>query len=136
MTHPIVELQSVIVNKLNTDMPLNTLIGPNAIFDMPPKGKSGSYIVVGRHDLIVRDADIAPGNDHRVQFRAWVPEANRSAALALADRVTQVLTVENLSGATLKVTHVQHMRTDTAIELKTGRAFALVSFRFLSEPNI
>lgn len=136
MTHPIIDLQTSIISHLNADVALTTAIGIGAIFDVPPKGKSGPYIVFSRHDLIVRNTDIAPGNDHRIQIGIWVPEPSKEMALTLAERVISVVTGEALSTIDLRITTVSHLRTDTAIELKTGRARALVHFRILSEPTV
>ncbi|HHB83602.1 MAG TPA: DUF3168 domain-containing protein [Devosia sp.] len=135
MSHPVIELQTSIASQLNMDSTLISALGANAIFDMPPKGKSGPFMVFSRHDLIVRDADIAPGNDHRVQLSIRVPEPSRAEALALAERVVLVLTGNELSTPDLRVTSVSHVRTDSAIELKTGRAYATIHFRILSEPT-
>lgn len=135
MSHPIIELQTSIISQLNTDTALISTIGSEAIFDMPPKGKSGPFLVFSRHDLIVRDADIAPGNEHRIQLSIRVQEPNRAEALALAERVVLVLTSNALSTPDLRVTSVSHVRTDSAIELKTGRAYATIHFKILSEPT-
>ncbi len=136
MTHPIIDLQISIVSKHSAEADLIALIGANAIFDMPPKGKSSPFIVVLRHNLIVHDFDNAPGNDHRIQMKIWVPEPNRSSVLAIADRVTSVLVSQDLSTPTLLITNARHQRTDTAIDLKSGRANAMLVFRILSEPVV
>ena len=41
---------------------------------------------------------------------------------------------EAVAPSTIRVTHVQHERTDTAIDADTGQARAAVAFRFFSEP--
>ncbi|MCF6303515.1 MAG: DUF3168 domain-containing protein [Devosiaceae bacterium] len=135
MSHPIIELQTSIISQLNADVPLTSAIGADGIFDMPPKGRSDPFLVFSRHDLIARDSDISPGNDHRIQIAIWVPEPNRAKALALAERVIQVVQIEPLNTINLRVTTVTHLRTDTAIEKKTGRAYATIYFRILSEPT-
>ena len=135
MTHPIIELQTKIIGVLNADAALSALIGAAGIFDMPPKASSGAHIVIVRHDILSRDFDIAPGNDHRIQLRAWVDQANRADALELVDRVVQVIESANLSTAGLKVTNIHHQPTDTAVARKTGRANATVTFSIFSEPT-
>jgi len=134
MSHPIVDLQASILVLLNADAPLISLIGSDGVFDMAPKGKSGPYIAIVRHDLLARDADEAPGFDHRIQFRVWNPSPNRSGVLAPAQRVVAVLTGQDLSTPTLIVTNVAHLRTDSAIDVKSGRANATINFRIFSEP--
>ena len=136
MTHPIIDLQTQILAKLNADAALVSLVGADAIFDMPPKGKKGIFLTILRHDIIIRDADLAPGYDHRLQVRIWGEGPNRSSVLAPAERVVSVLKQTNISSPILSVTHVNHVRTDTQIDLKTGRATATIFFRILSEPAL
>ena len=130
--HAIVELQGALVGALNADTALLALIGAGAVFDAPPKGRSGAYIVVARHDALARDGDGAPGHDHRVLLHVWHGEASRKAVLAVAERVVAVALAE-FSATGLAVTHRQHVRTDTVIE--NGQARAAVTLRFFSEPE-
>lgn len=136
MVHPIADLQASIIAALSADSALIASIGANAIFDMPPKAKSAPYIVILRHDLVVRDTDLAPGNDHRLQLQIWHTDPSREVVLALAERVTQVLSAADLSTATLVVTHLQQQRTETMIDRKSGLARALLVFRIFSEPAL
>ena len=129
--HAIVELQGALVGALNGDADLVGLIGAGAVFDAPPKGRSGAYIVVARHDALARDGDGAPGHDHRVLLHVWHGEASRKAVLAVAERVVAVALAE-FSATGLAVTHRQNVRTDTVIE--NGQARAAVTLRFFSEP--
>jgi len=130
--HAIVSLQGALVAALNADGALLALIGAGAVFDAPPKGRSGSYIVLARHDALARDGDGTPGHEHRVLLHVWHAEPSRKAALAVVERVVAVALETALSGAGLVVTHAEHVRTDTAIE--DGRARAAVTLRFLTEP--
>lgn len=135
MTHPIVALQGVLVAALKADATLTSLIGANAIFDAPAKGSSTPYIVVARHDLVPRDGDNAPGNDHRLLLHLWHPDASRKAVLAIADRVITVALNAALAPAGFLVTNRGHERTDTAIDLETGAARAALTLRFFTEPS-
>ncbi len=134
MVHPIADLQASIVAALSADTQLIAAIGSDAIFDMPPKGKVAPYLVILRHDLIARDADISPGHDHRIQIQIWHNDPSRAAVLVLADRVIEVMASADLSTLTLNVSHVQHDRTETAIDRKSGQARASLAFRVFSEP--
>jgi len=134
MTHAITALQTSIVSALNADPALVALIGLNAVFDMAPKGKTGPYIVVVRHDLMARNTDLSPGNEHRLHLQLWHMEPSREKLLAMVDRVVAVVTSANLNSVSLNVTNIDHQRCDTAIDLKSGRARALVVFRLFSEP--
>ncbi len=134
MSHPIIELQTSFIEKLNADPSLVALVGTDGVFDSPPKRKSGPYVVVLRHDVLTHDFDLAPGFEHRVQLRAWVPEPSRKSVLEIADRVVSILLAGDLSTPLLRVVSLRHQRTDTAIDLKSGRAIATMGFRVLSEP--
>ncbi len=136
MVHPISDLQASIVSALSADIQLIAAIGNDAVFDMPPKGKSAPYIVILRHDLIAHDADISPGHDHRIQIQIWHNDPSRAAVLVLVDRVIEVMAGTDLSSLTLNVSHIQHDRTETAIDRKSGQARALLTFRVFSEPVV
>jgi hypothetical protein len=134
MTHPIVALQGALVGALRADAGLIALIGAGGVFDAPPKGRDVPYVLVARHDLLPRDGDDTPGYEHRLLIHAWAAEASRKAVLAIVDRVLAVALAADLDGAGLVVTNRVHERTDTAIDVKTGRARAAVALRMFSEP--
>jgi len=133
MTHPIVQLQTALVATLKADAGLATLVG-TAIFDAPPKGAVAPYVVIARHDLVPRDADAAPGSDHRLILHLWHPDASRQAVLAIVERVLAVVLDGQLAIDGLVVTNRSHERTDTAIDLDTGVARAALTLRFFTEP--
>ena len=133
MTHPIVQLQTALVAALKADAGLAALVG-TAIFDAPPKGAVAPYVVIARHDLVPRDADAAPGSDHRLILHLWHPDASRQAVLAIAERVLAVVLDGQLATDGLMVTNRSHEQTDTAIDLDTGAARAALTLRFFTEP--
>ena len=128
MTHPIVLLQNGLVAALRDDPGLAGV----GIFDAPPQAAVPPYVAIARHDLLSRDGDLAPGHEHRVTLHVWAGQPSRRAALAIAERV--LAAAEVFAAAGLVVTHVQHERTDTAIDAETGQARAAVALRFYSEP--
>lgn len=128
MTHPIIELQAALVAALKAD----TGLADVGVFDAPPQGAAPSYVAIARHDLLPRDADLAPGHEHRVTLHVWAGQPSRRAALAIAERVVAV--AEGLSPAAIRVTLSQHERTDTAIDADTGQARAAVAFAFSPNP--
>lgn len=134
MTHPITALQSALVATLRADAALTALVGARAIFDAPPRDAMAPYIAIVRHDMLPRDGDAAPGNDHRLVLHLWHPDASRKAVLAMAERVLAVLLDGALLPVGLVVTNRTHERTDTAIELTTGTARAALTLRFFTEP--
>lgn len=134
MTHPILALQSTLVPALASDAALAALTGANAVFDAPPRDRHPPYVAIARHDLVPRDGDLAPGHEHRLLIHVWAREPSRRAALAIAERVLTVALGAPLDGPDLRVTHRQHERTDTALDLDSGRARAAVTLRVFSEP--
>ena len=133
MTHPILSLQATLVAALAADAALTALIGADAVFDAPPKGRRPPYVVVARHDLAPRDGDETPGHEHRVVLHAWAAEASRKAVLAIADSVVAALTGADLDDE-LAVTHRRHERTETATDTGSGFARAAIALRFFTEP--
>lgn len=130
MTHPILSLQGALVAALRADAELAAL---TPVFDAASKGTAPPYVAIARHDLLPRDGDGAPGNEHRVILHAWATDASRKAVLAIAERVVAVALAANLDGD-LAVTLRRHDRTDTAIDTATGRARAAIALTFYSEP--
>ena len=136
MTHPILDLQTALVSTLNADSALVAQIGTPVVFDMPPKGRHRPYLVIQRHDVIVRDVTQASVREHVLRLLLWMPEPSRSAMLPALERITALMTKSNLSSATRTVTTVRHVRTDTDMDMKGGGARAALSFRIFSEPAI
>ena len=134
MTHPIVSLQTSLLAALFADADLVAALGGEYVFDAPPKGRKPPYVAISRHDALSRDGDGTPGHDHRLLVQCWHPEPSRKSALAIAERVVAVALSASLTSASLRVTHVQHDRTDTAIDLETGYARAAVVLRLFTEP--
>lgn len=133
MTHAATLLQTNILIALAPDAQLTALIGSDGVFDRAPKARQAPYVTLVRHDVLVRDTDLAPGNDHRLQFDAWYPSPDRSGALAIADRLIAALLAADLGDDDLLVTHRRHVRTDTRIDPKSGHARASVQLQFYSE---
>lgn len=129
MSHPIVDLQTMLVGALRADAGLAGV----PVFDAPPAGAAPPYLAIVRHDLVPRDGDMAPGSEHRVAIHCWAAAPSRQSALALAERVLAV-GLGPLSGG-LRVTAAFHERTETAMDGETGLARAAVVLRFLTEAS-
>jgi hypothetical protein len=132
MPHPIVALQGALVTALRADATLAGLIG-SAVFDAPPRGQAAPYMVIARHDLLPRDGDTPPANEHRVTLHVWHPDPSRKAVLAIADAAATVLLGGALAPAGLAVTFASLDRTETTIDLTTGAARAVLALRFFTE---
>ena len=129
--HPISLLQGALVGALKTDPALVAITGANGVFDAAPTGRPAPYVVIARHDMIQRDGDIAPGQEHRLLLHCWSDQASRKRALDMAERVVELAV--GLTATGLVVSHAEHVRTDTQIDKDTGHARAAVTLRFLSE---
>lgn len=129
--HPISLLQGALVTALKGDAALTAIAGADGVFDAAPKARPAPYVVIVRHDMIQRDGDGAPGQEHRLLLHCWGDQPSRKRALDMAERVVAV--AHGLAAAGITVTHREHVRTDTVIDRDTGHARAAVSLRFLSE---
>jgi hypothetical protein len=129
--HPISLLQGALVTALKADAALVAIAGPDGVFDAAPNGRPAPYVVIARHDVIQRDGDGTPGQEHRLLLHCWGDQPSRKCALDMAERVVAVAL--GFAAAGITVTHREHVRTDTVIDKDTGLARAAVSLRILSE---
>ena len=128
-------LQAALVAAWSGDAALEMLIGAGAVFDAPPRGKQAPYVTILRHDAAPRDGDETPGLDHRMVIHCWSAQPSRKAALAIATRIEAVALTGTLEVDGHAVTLRRHIRTETAVDLATGRARAAITLRFLTEPE-
>jgi hypothetical protein len=129
--HPISLLQGALVTALKADAALMAIAGADGIFDAAPNGRPAPYVVIARHDVIQRDGDDTPGQEHRLLLHCWGDQPSRKRALDMAERVVAVAL--GFPAAAITVTHREHVRTETIIDKDTGLARAAVGLRFLSE---
>lgn len=129
--HPISQLQGALVTALQSDAALVAIVGADGVFDAAPNGRPAPYVVIARHDMIQRDGDAAPGQEHRLLLHCWGDQPSRKRALDMAERVVEVAV--GLNSAEITVTHREHVRTETTIDKDTGLARAAVGLRFFSE---
>lgn len=129
------DIQNALVSAWANDAQLALLIGEGAIFDAPPKGQQPPYVTILRHDAVPRDGDETPGCEHRLTIHCWSPQPSRAAAIQIADRIERVAVMGALAPQDHVLTHRRHVRTETAIDLATGRARAAVQLRLFSEPK-
>lgn len=127
------DIQTGLVSAWGADAGLVLLIGEGAVFDAPPRGMQPPYVAILRHDAVPRDGDDAPGFEHRVTVHCWSPQPSRIKAIQIADRIEAVALGGALETGGHVVTHRRHVRTETAIDLATGRARAAVELRLFSE---
>ena len=131
MAHAIIELQTNLLVALKADAQLMTLVGAEAIFDAPIRGKKAPFVAIIRHDIITRDGDETPTNEHRILLHCRHNDVSRKAVLEIAERVIAVALNENLSSTNLIVNYVTHIRTETTIDNKSSTALAAISLKIL-----
>ena len=131
--HPISLLQGALVAALKDDAALVAIAGADGVFDAAPNGRPAPYVVIVRHDVVQRDGDGTPGQEHRLLLHCWGDQPSRRRALDMAERVVDVAVAFVAVGIT--VTHREHVRTETVIDKDTGLARAAVTLRFLSEAS-
>ncbi len=131
--HPISLLQGALVTALKSDATLVAIAGAEGVFDAAPNGRPAPYVVIARHDVIQRDGDATPGQEHRLLLHCWGDQPSRKRALDMAERVAAV--AMGFAAAGITVTHREHVRTETVIDKDTGLARAAVGLRFLSEAS-
>ncbi|MCZ4344882.1 DUF3168 domain-containing protein [Devosia neptuniae] len=128
--HPITLLQTALVAALKADVALTAIIGDDGVFDAAPRGRAPPYVLIARHDVLTRNVDLAPGQEHRLQLHCWGDQPSRQRALDMAERVVAVTLA--LEAPELALSHIGHVRTDTVIDDDTGLARAAVAIRVFS----
>ncbi len=134
MAHAIIELQTKLILALKNDAQLVSYLGSDAIFDAPPERKKAPFVAIIRHDIISKDGDETPTNEHRILLHARHNHVSRKSVLEIVDRVLYVALNQDLSSANLHVTYASHIKTETMIDNKSSTALATISLRILSEP--
>lgn len=129
------DIQAALVSAWAADPQLALLIGPDAVFDSPPRDKTPPYVTILRHDAVPRDGDETPGLAHRIVVHCWADQPSRRRALEIAYWIERVATSGTLTPTDTLITLRRHVRTETVIDYTTGRARAAVHLRFHSEPS-
>lgn len=135
MTHPANVLQAALLSLWTADPGVTAALGTGEITELPGRAALPPYVVLVRHDVLAHDADLAPGWEHRVRAHIWGQGPNRAEVLVIADALIAATSNLVLQGPQLWLGLAQHVRTDCAIERKTGRAQAVLDWRFLTEPQ-
>ncbi len=134
MAHAIIELQTNLILALKNDAQLISYLGSDAIFDAPAERKKAPFVAIIRHDIISKDGDETPTNEHRILLHARHNHVSRKSVLEIVDRVLDVALNQDLSSDNLHVTYANHIKTETMIDNKSSTALATISLRILSEP--
>src|SRR5690606_17482060 len=107
--HPIALLQAALVSALKADAALVAIVGADGVSDAPPSGRPAPHVTIARHDVIQRDGDAAPGQEHRLLLHCWGDQPSRRRALDMAERVVAVAMA--FAAEDIVVTHRVHVQT-------------------------
>lgn len=129
------DIQAALVSAWKADPQLALLIGPDAVFDSPPRDKTPPYVTILRHDAAPRDGDETPGLVHRLVIHCWADQPSRRSALEIAHWIERIASAGPLTLTDTVVTLRRHVRTETVVDFATDRARAAVHLRFHSEPS-
>lgn len=123
-------LQTTLVSALKEHAGISALIGENRIFDAAPKAIRPPYVVIGRHDADLRDAQETQLTTHNIEWHIWLSEPHRCDGLQIADQLVAVLLgVEAINGG-VPLIQSRHIRTQSAIIPRNGWTKILVRTQF------
>jgi hypothetical protein len=133
MSSPARALQEAVFSELSADAELLALLGGARVHDGAPRNAAAPYVHLG--ELTVRDWSTATEAGAEISFAvvAWSRLPGRSEALAIAERVREVLHEATLTFDGWRLVNLRHVATETArVERPEGRR-AVVRFRAVIE---
>ncbi len=127
-------LQAALVAAWRGDAGLTALVPANRIGDVPQHGQEPEHVLIERHEVLSRDADLAPGFEHRLRIAVAVAQPSRAV---LADVMNPVIAHATgvADAGDFAVTLARHVRSETFFDARSGHARARIELRFLSEPK-
>lgn len=85
------ELQKAIVSALRGDPALTALLGGEKLFDHAPASVAFPYLTFGRASLYDWSTATEDGSEHLLTLHAWSKGKGRKEALAIMQRLTELL---------------------------------------------
>ena len=134
MSGPARALQEAVFATLSADAALLALLGGAHVYDGAPRNAAAPYVHLG--ELTERDWSTATDAGVEISFAvvAWSREPGRAEALAIAERVRELLHDVDLEVDGFRLVNLRHVGTETArVEKPEGRR-AVVRFRAVTEP--
>ena len=118
MTHPILALQA----RWSRRCARRRLAALRRCSTRRRRGSAPPYVTIARHDVLPRDGDETPGNEHRLLLHAWAADASRKAVVAMAERLVGAwrLAADARLRRRSAVTLRRHDRTDTRSTTRPG----------------
>ena len=134
MSSPTRALQEAVFSALSADAALTALIGAGQIHDGPPRNAAAPYVHLG--EINARDWSTSTEAGTEIVFAvvAWSRLPGRSEALAIAERVREVLDDAALALVGHRLVNLRHISTETARADKPEGRRAVVRFRAAVEP--
>lgn len=133
MTSPILALQSAIVAALNADATLVSLLGGAKTFEHAPP--TTNYPWIAFEQLSARDfsASVYPGHEHRCSLICVSRQPGTKEALAIAERVVEILQDAALSLDGHRLINLQTTNVEIIRAGKEPTRKARVSLRVVTE---
>ena len=122
-------LQEAVFSALSADAALTALIGAGQVHDGPPRNAAAPYVHLG--EMTARDWSTSTEGGTEIVFAvvAWSRQPGLSEALAIAERVREVLDDAALVLAGHRLVNMRHISTETARAEKPEGRRAVVRFR-------
>lgn len=135
MTGAILSLRAAVQARLGADAALTALIGAGRIFDEPPRGLAGLYVVHG--DVEARDGSTGTeaGCEQEFSLIVWAGQSGSSRqALEAARLIVAVLDEAALQPAGHVLVDLRWLSTRLARDPRSGLPNLTLRFRAVTEP--
>jgi hypothetical protein len=126
-------LQEAVFAALSADLELQALLGGPHVFDGAPRNAEAPYVHLGESET--RDWSTATEAGTEISFAlvVWSRQPRRAEALAIAERVRELLHDAALDVDGARLVNLRHVATETARNEKPEGRRAVVRFRAVVE---
>jgi hypothetical protein len=129
-------LQTALRAELLASSPVTALLGPAAVFDDVPQGRSCPYLHLG--DIETRDwsTQTRRGHEHIVSLHVWSDYRGRKQALDIIEAVDRALEGGGLALTGHGLVNLSTIFWTVLHELGNGLYHGIMRLRVVTEPNI
>ncbi len=133
MTNPIFALRVALRAVLIADATLITLLGGARLYDAAPAGETPPYITFGEAKIEDWSALGVIGHAHTLSLDVWSREGGDSEALALAQRLVEVVQASPLTLDGHRIILIRVREQDVDLPTADGLRHARVTLEAFSE---
>jgi hypothetical protein len=133
MTTASLALRAAIFNALASDAALTAALGPNRVYDSPPRGARPPYVTLGETRLRDVSGDGGATQEHQLTLHAWSQQGGHKEAHALAGALLQALDDAPLPLDSHRLVNLRFALADIRREADGRTYHALVRFRAVTE---